>query len=77
LVAVEFLDWLELPGGLRWVNVGCATGALSEAILDRHNPTSISQPNRQQTRDRSPGLVEHHGGPGLAMSPHIVDDHAL
>jgi SAM-dependent methyltransferase len=41
LVAVEFLDWLELPGGLRWVNVGCATGALSEAILDRCNPMSV------------------------------------
>ena len=41
LVAAEFLDWLNLPGGLRWVDVGCGTGALSEAILDRCNPTSV------------------------------------
>lgn len=41
LVAVEFLDWLELPGGLRWVDVGCGTGALSEAILDAQDPTSL------------------------------------
>lgn len=41
LVAVEFLDWLELPGGLRWVDVGCGTGALSEAILDTRDPTSV------------------------------------
>ena len=41
LVAVKFLDWLELPGGLRWVDVGCGTGALSEAILDRCDPTSV------------------------------------
>jgi SAM-dependent methyltransferase len=41
LVAVEFLDWLESPGGLRWVDVGCGTGALSEAILDTRDPTSV------------------------------------
>jgi SAM-dependent methyltransferase len=41
LVAVEFLNWLELPGGLRWVDVGCGTGALSEAILDSQDPTSV------------------------------------
>ena len=41
LVAVEFLDWLEVPGGLRWVDVGCGTGALSEAILDSMDPASV------------------------------------
>jgi SAM-dependent methyltransferase len=41
LVAAEFLDWLELPAGLRWVDVGCGTGALSEAILERQDPTSV------------------------------------
>jgi SAM-dependent methyltransferase len=41
LVAVRFLDWLELPGGLRWVDIGCGTGALSEAILDTQDPTSV------------------------------------
>lgn len=41
LVAVRFLDWLQLPGGLRWVDVGCGTGALSEAILDSQDPTSV------------------------------------
>jgi SAM-dependent methyltransferase len=41
LVAVKFLDWLELPGGLRWVDIGCGTGALCEAILDTQDPTSV------------------------------------
>jgi SAM-dependent methyltransferase len=41
LVAVKFLDWLEPPAGLRWVDVGCGTGALSEAILDSRDPTSV------------------------------------
>ena len=41
LVAVKFLDWLDVPGGLRWVDVGCGTGALSEAILGTQDPASI------------------------------------
>lgn len=38
---MKFLNWLELPTGLRWVDVGCGTGALSEAILDTQDPTSV------------------------------------
>jgi SAM-dependent methyltransferase len=41
IVALEFLDWLAEPGGLRWVDVGCCTGALSEAILNAQDPTSV------------------------------------
>ena len=40
-VAPAFLDWLDLPAGLRWVDVGCGTGALSSAILDLASPTSV------------------------------------
>ncbi len=42
LVAVEFLNWLDLPAGLRWVDVGCGTGALAEAILDSQRPSSVN-----------------------------------
>ena len=27
-----FLDWLSLPSGLKWLDVGCGTGAFTEAI---------------------------------------------
>ncbi len=30
-VAARFVPWLGLPGGLRWLDVGCGTGALSAA----------------------------------------------
>jgi SAM-dependent methyltransferase len=41
LVAPRFLDWLALPEGLDWLDVGCGTGALSAAILGRCNPRSL------------------------------------
>ena len=34
LVAPVFLDWLAVPSGARWLDVGCGTGALTSAILD-------------------------------------------
>jgi SAM-dependent methyltransferase len=40
-VAVAFLDWLAMPPGQDWVDVGCGTGALSGAILERTNPASV------------------------------------
>lgn len=41
LVAREFLSWLDVAPGSRWLDVGCGTGALSEIILDRAAPTSV------------------------------------
>jgi SAM-dependent methyltransferase len=32
LVAREFLAWLDAPAGLDWLDVGCGTGALTEAV---------------------------------------------
>ncbi len=33
LAARSFLDWLAPAHGLRWLDVGCGSGALSEAVL--------------------------------------------
>ena len=41
-VAAVFLDWLSIPHGERWVDVGCGTGALSGAILERTDPGSVA-----------------------------------
>ena len=40
-IAPRFLDWLGVPEGLDWLEVGCGTGALSAAILERCNPKSL------------------------------------
>lgn len=40
-IAPLFLAWLNQPVGKRWLDVGCGTGALSAAILDHCDPSSL------------------------------------
>lgn len=40
-VAPVFLSWLGVPPGRRWLDVGCGTGALCAAIVDRCEPSSV------------------------------------
>ncbi len=41
LVGKEFLKWLAPVPGIRWLDVGCGSGALSEAILQYTEPLSV------------------------------------
>ena len=41
LTAREFLSWLAVPASARWLDVGCGTGALSQAILAQAAPVSV------------------------------------
>jgi SAM-dependent methyltransferase len=41
LVARDFLAWLALPPGARWLDLGCGTGALSAAILAHAAPREV------------------------------------
>jgi ubiquinone/menaquinone biosynthesis C-methylase UbiE len=34
-----FLDWLAVPSGLRWIDVGCGNGAFTELLVERCAPT--------------------------------------
>jgi SAM-dependent methyltransferase len=52
-IAAQFVDWLALPPGLDWVEVGCGTGALSATILDRCKPRSVL------AFDQSAGFIDH------------------
>ncbi|MBV1855974.1 class I SAM-dependent methyltransferase [Catellatospora tritici] len=42
LVAPRFLAWLDLPAHQRWLDVGCGTGALSEAVLALSEPAAVT-----------------------------------
>jgi len=41
-VAPLFLSWLNIPSGRKWLDVGCGTGALCAAIVDRCSPSSVA-----------------------------------
>jgi SAM-dependent methyltransferase len=37
-----FLDWLSPPPGLRWIDIGCGTGAFTELLVERVSPAEIA-----------------------------------
>lgn len=53
LVAREFLDWLAIPAGKDWLDVGCGTGALSQTVVERCSPSSVTGV------DPSAAFIEH------------------
>lgn len=40
-VAKEFLNWIAVPEGKDWLDVGCGTGALIQTITETANPNSV------------------------------------
>lgn len=53
LVAREFLPWLGVPDGARWLDVGSGTGALTETILALADPAAVVDV------DPSPGFLDY------------------
>lgn len=51
-IAARFLDWLAMPDGLAWLDLGCGTGALTGAIVRQAAPASV------MALDPSEGFVE-------------------
>lgn len=59
-VAKDFIAWLGVPPGRQWLEIGCGTGALSEALLEH------AAPGRLTAIDSSEGF--------LAYARHRVTD---
>jgi SAM-dependent methyltransferase len=52
-VARGFLEWLDLPAGGRWLDVGCGTGALTDEVLTGSAPATVVG------LDPAPAFVAH------------------
>jgi SAM-dependent methyltransferase len=52
LAGARFLDWLQPPQGLRWLDVGCGTGAFSALVAERYAPMEMQgiDPSEAQLR---------------------------
>ena len=62
-VAPALLAWLQVPPHAAWLDVGCGTGALTQAILAGAQPASVVG------IDASPGFVDYAQG-------HVADPRA-
>jgi len=40
-LAPRFVSWLRIPAGVHWLDVGCGTGALTNAICRHAHPASV------------------------------------
>jgi ubiquinone/menaquinone biosynthesis C-methylase UbiE len=40
-VGNQFLDWLDVSPGLRWIDVGCGNGASTEVLVKRAAPSHV------------------------------------
>lgn len=71
-IAPTFLSWLSVPAGRRWLDVGCGTGALCAAIVDRCSPSSVAgvEPSAgflEAANDNLAGRVTLHQGSATAI----------
>ncbi|MEH0937187.1 class I SAM-dependent methyltransferase [Micromonospora psammae] len=70
-VAAEFLRWLDVPPGRRWLDVGCGTGALTAMVLAGAAPAHVAGV------DRSEGFVRHARAGTAPASFQVGDARAL
>jgi ubiquinone/menaquinone biosynthesis C-methylase UbiE len=53
VAGAKFLDWLDPPKNLRWIDVGCGNGAFTEVLIARAAPAAVTG------IDPSPGQIDY------------------
>ncbi len=81
-VAREFLTWLDLPPSLRWLDVGCGTGALTAAIAERVRPIRLvgidpSEGFLAKAREQLPGKATFQVGSAVDVPLQDADMDAV
>jgi ubiquinone/menaquinone biosynthesis C-methylase UbiE len=68
-----FLDWLAPPPGLRWIDIGCGSGAFTQLLVERCAPAEVQgiDPSEAQlsfARARPAGrIAKFHRGDALKL----------
>jgi len=78
LVGERFIDWIEVPNGVRWLDVGCGSGAFTELVVERRMPAGVQafDPSAEQlayARNRLPAGAPVTWTEGDAMRLPVAD----
>jgi SAM-dependent methyltransferase len=68
-----FIDWIDMPPNLRWIDIGCGTGVFTEELIRRCAPAAVTaiDPSGEQ-------VAYARGRPGLdAVAFRVGDAQAL
>lgn len=79
MVAKPFLEWLDPEPELRWLDVGCGTGPLSDIILNHYKPAALYAVDQSESFIKSAQMRLRQGiqlrvGNAMALP---VDDNAV
>lgn len=73
-----FLDWIDIPKNLRWIDIGCGTGVFTEELIKRCSPTAVSaidpSPDQLAFARTRPGLEVAEFRVGDAQDLPFADD---
>ena len=53
LVGARFLEWIGVPDGARWLDIGCGNGAFTELVVGHCRPAEV------RAFDPSPGQLDY------------------
>ncbi|WP_077035897.1 class I SAM-dependent methyltransferase [Pelomonas sp. KK5] len=67
LVGERFLDWIGVPDGSRWLDVGCGNGAFTQLVVERCHPLRV------QAFDPAPAQIAYARTRLPAASAGLVD----